>query len=329
MNRLAGLALLGLSLLATPLSAGDGPPVQPVSNPLYAESAVPQSRLSLSYAWQNLPDQIRTNAGKIDLDGDASMLNLGVEYAFAENWSLLLNKSGYIWLDSDAGDDESGLADLSVGVKWRFFREGNVHVAARLTTEWPTGDDNVLQGNGDGAFSPALLASYAGDRVTINSLLGLILPIDRDEESSSSYASLGVGYHLTDSLILHGELNWFRVISEGDGSADFDARGFDTASNPNGGGNGGGGDDDDDNPPPQRPVSNDELAESLPFEGGDYFNLGAADAESNRNLVTGAVGVSYLLTQKISLGVSYEKSLTAEERGLLDDRVNLSATLSF
>jgi hypothetical protein len=300
-NRLTQL-ILGLALCTTPLLANDGPPIQPLSNPLYAESAVPQSRLTLSYAWQQLPNQLRTKSGNLSLDGDASMLNVAIEYNFAKNWSLELNKSGYIWVNADQGGSSDGLADLGLALKWRFLKEGDLHLAARIGTEWPTGDEDVLQGNGNGTFSPALLGTYDGDSITLNVLYGLILPFDRDEESSSSIAAAGAAYRLGDSIILHGELNWFRVIKEGDGSAKFDGRGFNDLGN---------------------------LADVAEFEGGDYFNLGAANGADNRDLVTGALGVSYLLTEKISLGASYEKSLTAAEKGLLDDRVNLVVTLSF
>ncbi len=65
------------------------------------------------------------------------------------------------------------------------------------------------------------------------------------------------------------------------------------------------------------------------FEGGDFFNLGAANANQNRDFVSAAVGFRSRLSDSIDLGLAYELPLTDEEDSLMKERVTLDLVWKF
>jgi opacity protein-like surface antigen len=300
MKSLAAALLLCLPLVGGLYAQETAQAVQPVSNPVYAETAIPQSRISLIYAWHALPNKVRTEVGKLKLGGDVNLIALQIEYALNEDLSLVANKDGYVWLDPDNTlSSESGFGDLSAGVKYRVWHEGSKHLALRGTIEVPTGSEKVLQGNGSGNFSPAVIMTHATETVSCNGVAGLIIPFDNDEESLTSYLSLGYSYRVTPKIAPLIELNWFHVLDAGGGQANFDHQGGNAVSS------------------------------LVQFEGGDYFNLGAANADKHRDLVTVAAGASCSLTDNIDLAIAYEIPLTDEEASLFARRLNVNCTVRF
>jgi hypothetical protein len=298
---------LALALLAClPICAGlraqeAAMPVHPITNPVYNETAIPQSRISVIYAYHSLPDKIRTEVGKLALGGDVNLIAVQVEYALDEDLSLVANKDGYVWLDPDNTlSSQDGFGDLSAGLKYRLWQEDTLHLAVRGTFEIPTGDEEVLQGNGDGNFSPAVILTHVSDTMTCNAVAGLVIPFDGDEESLTSYLSLSYSYQATPMIAPMVELNWWHVVEPGEGEADF-------------GGEQGG----------------KVVGAVAQFEGGDYFNLGAANADENRNLVTAAIGATISVNDAISLALAYEVPLTDEEASLFDDRLSANCTIRF
>lgn len=65
------------------------------------------------------------------------------------------------------------------------------------------------------------------------------------------------------------------------------------------------------------------------FEGGDFFNIGAANATENRDIVTAAFGFRSRITDNVQAGFAYEIPLTDEENNLMDDRFTLDLVLTF
>ncbi len=93
------------------------------------------------------------------------------------------------------------------------------------------------------------------------------------------------------------ELNWFQVLDSGDGSPAF----MDQA---------GGG-----------------VPGIVEFEGNDFFNFGAANADQNRSLVTAAIGFRSRISDSIQSGVAYEMPLTEAENSVIDGRLTLTLDL--
>lgn len=296
-------ALISASALARVASADDAKPpapVHPLSNPVYFDTAQTKRQITAIYAWHTLPGTISTTAGNVPLDGAVHVFALQVEWAFNEQLALVANKDGFVIFDPDNTlNDETGFGDIAAGLKWAFHRGENLTLAARATLELPVGSEDVLQGNGDGNVSPALLATWLGERTQMAGAFGLIVPFDGDEESLMSYLSVGGAYNVLDKLALLLELNWFRVLAEGDGSANFSG----------------------------------QLGSTVPaiveFEGGDYFNLGAANADRHPDLVTIAFGVSWQALEKMAVAVGYELPLTDQQKSLYEGRLYLKSALRF
>jgi len=274
---------------------------EPLTNPIYGDSAWQKREISLVGLYQRLPDRINTLApGDTPLGGDVMAGAIQLELPLVNGLSLVANKSGYMDIDpDDTLDHESGLIDLSAGLKWTFHQTDDVAIAARTTVELTTGDEKVLQDNGEGNISPALLMSYAGDNVALNGTLGMVLPIDGDEESEIAYLSLASAMKLGERLSGLLEVNWFRVIDEGDGTADY----------PNQGGQ--------------------VVPGVAEFDGSDVINLGAANGKKHRDSVSAAIGLRYAFTDSMNLGIAYEMPLTEDGNGLMYDRVTMNLTIAF
>lgn len=284
----AGAVALTFGML---VSAGDAP-IHPITNPVYADTAKPESKITAIAAYHRLPSQVKLTTGaKAPLDGDVRVLALQVEYAFNDSLSLTAIKDGYVDLNPDATvPKDEGFNDIALGLKYAFHQGDSWTAAIRGTLELSNGDEEVLQGNGDGNISPALLLTRSSDASQCNLVIGATIPFDSDEEAMMSYVSYGHARKLTDKLSVLGELNWFHVLDAGN--------------------NGG-------------------IPGALSFEGPDLFNLGGANADDNPAQVTAALGVRYQFTDAINAGIAYELPLTDEEESLTDDRFTLSVTCHF
>lgn len=289
-----------------PAPAGFDSARRPISNPTKFDLAVPRTGIHAIYMHQNLSSKINTSAGKLDLGGDVDLFAIQFEYAFNDRLSLVATKDGYADLNpNDTLDSETGFADLAAGLKYAFILDPVEQLALSGTAviELPTGDEEIFQGNGDGGLDISVSALKLQDKWQFAGALGAYLPFDNDEESTTGFASAHVGYNLTDKLYILGELNWFTVLSRGDGSAPF--------------GN------------PDAHPSDTLVSSIVEFEGGDLFNLGAVNSGENRDIVTAAIGLRYQLFSSADFGVAYELPLTNEENNLMDDRITVDLVLTF
>lgn len=64
-----------------------------------------------------------------------------------------------------------------------------------------------------------------------------------------------------------------------------------------------------------------------PIEGGDLFNFGAVGVAGN-DIVTGAFGLKYKPSNRVELGIAWEKPLT-ERRDVLDNRLTVDCILRY
>jgi hypothetical protein len=301
---LAIIAAFAATIGVQSSDAAEREDIHPIANPVYSDTAVPRNRASLIYAYHSLPSKVSIiGGGTVALDGHAEVWALQLELKLTDDLSFVAVKDGYTTIDPDSDsplDDESGFNDIAAGLKWRIHNDDGLSVALRGLIEFANGDDDVFQGNGDGNFSPAIIASHDSETAFCNAVVGAVFPFDDEEESTVGYISVGYGYKLSDTIIPMLELNWFHVIDEGEGKATFST-------------NAGGG----------------VVPANVTFEGGDLFHLGAANAEDDPSQATLSVGARFLLSDSVSLGLSYEWMLTDEEESLFDDRFNANLTIRF
>ncbi len=274
----------------------------PVSNPVYLDTATIKHELSLVYLFQRMPAEIDTAGGvDADLDGDLQAVAIQLEWPFAENWSFIANKSGYIDFNPNSTllENEDGYTDLAAGVKYGFWLKESVAAAVRATVEFTNGDEHVFQGNGEGNVSPAFLMTWMGENMALNSVVGATIPFNNSEESTVGYLALGYAQRLTDRFSVLAELNWFRVLHNGNAEADFSGQGGSV------------------------------VPQNVEFEGGDLINFGSENADEHADFVSAAIGGRYQFSDNVSLGVAYERPLTEKKFSLMEDRVTANLSVSF
>ena len=275
--------------------------IRPITSPSLFDLAVPRTQAHFFFMQQNLPSSLSTTLGKLPVGGDFQVYALQLELALNERFSLVAAKDGYIDFNPDATlSKANGWANLSAGFKYAFLYrpEDALAAAFNLQIEAPTGNTDVWQGEGDGVAVPSVSFLKLHNRWQFAGNLGFKIPFDGDAESSTFHYNAHLSYALTDRFSPLLEVNYFRVLDEGDGGRRFDHQ-------------------------------VDGLVPGVAtFEGGDLVNYGASNV-SNKDLVTLGAGFRYRLTDNFDVGAAYEIPLTEEEENLMDSRITIDATFRF
>jgi len=290
-------------IIVPPVGLGFDAARRPITNPTKFDLAVPRTGIHAIYMHQNLPSTISFAGGEIPLGGDMNVYAIQLEYAFTDRFSFVASKDGWVDFNPDnVLSNQEGFADLAAGLKYAFILDPvkQLAVSGTFTVELPTGQTNVFQGNGNGGIDLSISALKLLNQWQFAGAAGVYLPFDNKEEATTGFASAHVGYNITESFYLLGEINWYTVLQTGNGSSNF--------SN-------------------TQPDS--DVPENIDFEGGDLINFGATNANRNRNIVTAAVGLRYRICSFADTGVAYELPLTDEENNLMEDRITVDLVLTF
>ena len=269
---------------------------RPISNPTLFDLALPGTNVHPIFIYHGLPNNISTTGPNLPLGGDVQVYALQFEIALNERLSIVATKDGFVDMNFDNRgiSDESGFANLGAGLKYAFLLDpvSRTALSGTMTFELPTGNTDVLQGEGKGAVNLILNGLKLHENWQFAGSVGAIIPFS-NEQSTSSFVSAHASYEVNKWFIPLVELNWFHVLDAGDG-------GRLTA-----------------------------LSGAVDFEGSDFFNLGAANAHQNRDLVTAAFGFRSRITDSIDVGAAYEIPLTDEEDSLIDDRITVDLIWKF
>ncbi|MDA7882047.1 autotransporter outer membrane beta-barrel domain-containing protein [Akkermansiaceae bacterium] len=276
--------------------------IRPITAPTVVDLAVPRTQVHGIYMHQNLPSKVNVAAlNTVPLGGDFNLYALQFEIALDNRTSIVATKDGYIDFNPDSTlTPDEGFANLGVGLKRALIYkpETNYILSGIATVEFPIGESQVWQGEGDGALNLNLAGLKLYDRLQISSNLGLHIPFDSSQSFTGS-VSLHASYEVTPLFIPLIELNWYHTFDEGDGTSSFTNQGG-------------------------------TLVPSVAqFEGGDLINLGAANADDNPDTVTLGLGFRSRVNENATFGVAYEIPLTDEENGLLDDRFTVDFVWKF
>jgi hypothetical protein len=300
---LSSLALAGTVAVDTaapaPTASADGfaQARRPISNPTLFDLALPGTNIHPIFLYHALPSSVNTTLGNVALDGDVQLYALQFEYAINDRLSIVATKDGYVEMDSDSAvlADRDGFANLGAGLKYAFILDpaSRTAVSGTMTFELPTGNDDVLQGEGDGAVNLIVNGLKLVDAWQFAGSAGVQIPFS-NEQATNCFVSTHASYEVCKWFIPLVELNWFHVLDAGDGGNLFS------------------------------PVSN-----IVEFEGNDLFNLGASNAHENRDYVTAAVGFRSRLTDAVDVGAAYELPLTDEEDSVTDYRVTVDLIWKF
>lgn len=281
----------------TPVAAPDAfaNAISPISNPTFHGNALPKTNIHGIYMYHQIPDKVSAAGTKVPVGGDVNVFAVQLEYAFNERISLIATKDGYIDFNPDKTVPQAtGFANLAAGLKYAFiYNEPSQFVlSGSAVIEVPTGNRDVYQGYGDGATNLIVSALKLHEGWQFSGATGVRLPFDGGEESTTAFLSSHISYNLTEKFVPLVELNWFRVLSDGEGQGA-------------------------------------DLGQVLEFDGLDLINFGSKDGRANKDTVTLAAGARYKFTDRVNVGAAYEIPLTSEENGLTDSRITLDVVWSF
>jgi hypothetical protein len=230
---------------------------------------------------------------------DGGHLKLYAVQAFfklTDEIQFMAYKDGWVDFKSGVFKDDDGFADIALGLKIKLWEELDDEKEKAIFSvgvgyEFTNGDDEVLEGEGDGFFD--VFASYAREMGDLNFIGtgGVFLPRDGDEDNRTYHWHLHLDTNLTDNLQPLIEINGFYYDSDAERNAGLG---------------------------PTVPLG---------IEGFDYTTLGADDVRGN-NVITGAVGFRHHISEDISWGLAYEKPITSR-KDVMSKRWTMDIVLRF
>ncbi len=202
---IAGMAGMLPEASATPLESM----AAPVSNPVNFEDPRIDSSIKPLYVHHEIDDKFVTGGGSVDVYA------LQIRYALTERLGLIATKDGLVRLRPNGVlNDDTGFANLAGGLKYAFYQCDDTIATAGFRYEAPTGEKEVLQGNGDGVVNPFISAATAVGPVNLIGYTGFRFPLNGND-SGFYDASIHVDTDLGFISPLF-EVNLFHVLSAGD-----------------------------------------------------------------------------------------------------------------
>ncbi len=226
--------------------------------------------------------------------GRVKVYAMQIHVALTETLQLTAYKDGYADFESGVFDNESGFVDLAVGLKYNVWKdiEKLRTLSFGLTYEFTEpGDKDVLEGQGDGFFD--LFGSYAQTFGDVNFIgtAGVFIPRDSDQDNRAFHWHLHADLPVSDDFAPLVEVNGFSYRGNGKRNAG--------------------------------------LGENVPLgiEAADYTTLGAGNVDGH-DLVTGAIGFRYKISEDVSIGAAWEIPLTSR-KDTMQKRLTMDLVLRF
>ncbi len=296
---LSSFVFAGASAPVAPASDGFAQARRPISNPTLFDLALPTTNLHPIFVYHSLPDQVSSTLGDLPVGGDVQVYALQFEFALNQRLSIIASKDGYVEMNPDHTlSEESGFANLGAGLKYAFLLDpiAQSALSGTIAFELPTGNSDVFQGEGDGALNLMVSGLKLIDNWQFAGGLGFQIPLT-DQQSTEGWLSAHVSYELCSWFIPLVEVNWFHVLDSGNGNYSDQVGGA--------------------------------VPALLTFEGGDFFNLGAANSDQNRDFVSAAIGFRSRLSDSLDVGAACEIPLTHDEDSLMESRVTVDLVWQF
>lgn len=241
--------------------------------------------------------------------GEANVAALQLRVALTDRIALIATKDGRAWVDPGLSvlDEREGWFNLAAGIKGILAEseEDRWIVSGILRVELDSGSKDVFQGHGDGVVIPSLSAAWGPEPWHVVGDIGMEIPIDDDVQSTSIFYHLYVDYAVTERISPFAQITGMHWVSSGDGSIPVDFGGGFTL--------------------PLAPVQS--LLGVGSFEGADVLNLGVGDV-AGLDLITAALGVHVVLTDRVTLSLAYERPIS-HHKGLHKQRVTTALAYEF
>lgn len=177
--------------------------ISPVTHPVNFEDPRHSTELRPLYVYHEFDDDFVTGGG------DAQIYALQARFKLTDDFSIIATKDGYVDLNPDGVvPQDEGFANVALGVKYSFLRDTQNILTGGLRYELPIGEEEVLQGEGDGIVNPFL--SYGTTACGFNFMAGTGFRIPIDDDDSFFYdldlhASYKIGnfYPLVEFGLIH------------------------------------------------------------------------------------------------------------------------------
>jgi hypothetical protein len=267
--------------------------ISPIINPFLFEDPRSLTELRPIFMYQSIPhNQYGFHGGNIEFFGVQGRV------ALTDNFSIVLNKLGGIWINPGSGalpeyaGDRSGLAEVNLGPKWTFYRNtcSGTLAALGLTFELPAGPHSVFQDTGDLSLVPYVTFGQNFGRSSYGSFnflgeVGFDFAVD-SKRSDYFFTSLHLDYDIANMHKFYPliELNWTHYISNGGAIVQT-------------------------------------------FEGADLINFGATNI-NNRNYLNLDLGMRYKFNEAFQIGGAAEFPLVGT-RDLNDFRFTLDFIIRY
>lgn len=143
------------------------------------------------------------------LKADTTEVAAILSYGALDNLDIILG-APFQWLRLKENGDtasESGLSDVSLEVKWRFFEKEKFSLALKPGVSLPTGDNEKGLGSGKVNFSAFFIATWHAEPFSVHANLGYLHnENDVDERRNLWHSSVGIEYAVTEKVKLVGNI---------------------------------------------------------------------------------------------------------------------------
>lgn len=197
----------------------------PISNPLYHESAIVKTQAKFLYLYHEFPDGNALDGGQLN------SVALQLRVALTDRLAFIATKDGYTWFDPGLyPEEEEGLNDLAVGAKYALIADEELDLVFTIGAryEWRFGKREILQKDND-EISPFLSVAKGFDKLHLLANVTFRIPFDDDKANSIFQWSVHADYELFDGFAPMVELNGLHYLSDADRTP-LDVGGYDYAN---------------------------------------------------------------------------------------------------
>lgn len=190
--------------------------VEPLSQPFLFESPVIQSNIRPIAIRHTFPsDNAVFGGGRVDI------FTLQGRIALNDRFAIIAPVNGYAYLDADNPPDASGEMDIGGGVKYAFVDdlENGRLVTGGLMYHSHSGDNDLFQGTGSGAWRPFMTVGVDCDEWNVLGSVGAYLPEDGGAESQYVDWHLHTSYEWSERFAPLIEVNGLYYNNNGNAVA--------------------------------------------------------------------------------------------------------------
>lgn len=197
--------------------------ISPVANPLFFESPFIQSEIRPLFLQHNIDDGFATQGG------DIRVYAVQARYAVNDRLAIIATKDGFIELNPKAAVPKAdGWANIAAGLKYAVIddREHHFILTPGVKIDIPTGNQDVLQGSGDGEWDVFVSSAKGWGDFHLTGNVGARIPNDMNEATTQLHYSVQADYYTCQYFIPFVTTSAFTILDEGNGPA-FGVEGWD------------------------------------------------------------------------------------------------------